>query len=40
MDAEITAAQADYDALPADDPRKTEGHPAYLGRAADITLTE
>ena len=40
VDAAIAAEQADYDALPADDPRKIEGHPAYLGRATDITLTE
>ena len=40
VDAAVAADQADYDALPADDPRKIEGHPGYLSRATDITLTE
>ena len=40
VDAAVAADQAAYDALPADDPRKIEGHPAYQSRATDITLTE
>jgi len=38
VDAEIQAAQAAWDAIPADDPRKQEGTPEYQDRPADITL--
>tara|TARA_R100001086_G_scaffold52756_1_gene23580 strand:- start:189 stop:503 length:315 start_codon:yes stop_codon:yes gene_type:complete len=40
VDAAVTAAQADYDAIPDDDARKTEGHPGYIQRPTAITLTE
>jgi len=40
VDAEVTQAQADWDAIPADDPRKTEGSPEYTPRPEDITLEE
>jgi|TARA_R100000664_G_scaffold32846_1_gene48502 hypothetical protein len=40
VDAETARLQAEYDALPADDPRKQEGHPAHVSRAEAITLTE
>lgn len=40
VDAEVAADQADYDAIPADDPIKTEGHPGYIQRPTAITLTE
>ena len=40
VDAEITQAQADWDAIPADDPRKTEGSVDYIPRPEDITLEE
>ena len=40
VDAETQAAQAAWDALPADDPRKQEGTPEYQARPADITLED
>ena len=40
VDAEVQAAQAAWDAIPADDPRKQEGTPEYQERPADITLEE
>ena len=40
VDAEIQAAQAAWDAIPADDPTKTEGSPTYIPRPVDITLEE
>ena len=40
VDAEVQAAQAAWDAIPADDPRKQEGTPEYQARPADITLEE
>ena len=40
VDAEVTQAQADWDAIPADDPRKTEGSNLYTARPEDITLEE
>tara|TARA_R100000995_G_C3420774_1_gene93800 strand:+ start:351 stop:665 length:315 start_codon:yes stop_codon:yes gene_type:complete len=40
VDAAVAADQAAYDAIPADDPIKTEGHPAYYARPSAITLTE
>ena len=40
VDAEITQAQSDWDAIPEDDDRKTPGHPLYESRPTDITLEE
>ena len=40
VDAEVQAAQAAWDAIPADDPRKQEGTPEYQERPADITMEE
>lgn len=40
VDAEVTQAQADWDAIPADDPRKNEGSALYTARPEDITLEE
>tara|TARA_R100001132_G_C3264315_1_gene87561 strand:+ start:663 stop:977 length:315 start_codon:yes stop_codon:yes gene_type:complete len=40
VDAEIAQMQADYDALPADDPRKDPASASYLARAEEITLEE
>jgi hypothetical protein len=40
VDAEVQAAQAAWDAIPADDPRKTEGSFEYRPRPEDITLEE
>ena len=40
VDAEVQAAQAAWDAIPADDPRKQEGTPEYQERPADITLED
>ena len=40
VDAVITQAQADWDAIPADDPRKQEGSIEYRPRPVDITLEE
>jgi hypothetical protein len=40
VDAEVQAAQTAWDAIPADDPRKTEGSMEYQSRPVDITLEE
>ena len=40
VDAEVTQAQADWDAIPEDDDRKNSGHPLYTPRPEDITLEE
>ena len=40
VDAEVTQAQSDWDAIPEDDDRKNSGHPLYEPRPADITLEE
>tara|TARA_R100001079_G_scaffold46123_1_gene23460 strand:+ start:25 stop:342 length:318 start_codon:yes stop_codon:yes gene_type:complete len=40
VDAEVQAAQAAWDAIPADDPRKQEGQPGYQARPENITLEE
>ena len=40
VDAEVQAAQAAWDAIPADDPRKNEGSALYTARPEDITLEE
>ena len=40
VDAVITQAQSDWDAIPEDDERKTVGHPMYESRPADITFEE
>jgi hypothetical protein len=40
VDAEVQAAQTAWDAIPADDPRKTEGSGLYTARPEDITLEE
>jgi hypothetical protein len=40
VDAEVQAAQAAWDAIPADDPSKQEGTPEYTPRPADITLED
>ena len=41
VDAKIAQLQADYDAIPDDDPRKDPDHPAgHVTRAVDITLEE
>ena len=40
VDAEVQASQAAWDAIPADDPTKTEGSFEYIPRPVDITLEE
>jgi len=40
VDAEVQAAQAAWDAIPADDPSKQQGSPDYRPRPEDITLEE
>jgi hypothetical protein len=40
VDAEVTQAQADWDAIPADDPSKQQGSSLYIARPEDITLEE
>jgi len=40
VDAEVAQKQAEYDALPADDPRKIEGSFLYQNRPTGITLEE
>ncbi len=40
VDAEVQSAQAAWDAIPADDPEKTEGSNLYRARPEDITLEE
>lgn len=40
VDSEIAQKQAEYDALPADDPRKIEGNILYQNRPITITLEE
>jgi len=40
VDAIIQAAQAEWDNIPADDPRKIVGNPNYRPRPVDIALPE
>ena len=40
VDAEVVQKQAEYDTLPADDPRKIEGSFLYQNRPIKITLEE
>lgn len=40
VDAAVAQVQADYDAIPADDPRKIEGSFLYKTRPTGITLEE
>ena len=38
--SQVQAAQAAWDAIPADDPSKQQGSPDYRPRPEDITLEE